>query len=125
MTAQTYPGRFGSGDLATAFGLAGREPDGPFLRPMLREIDVTFSLTRRAGFPADGLTQARDAVTGRVGAYGVGEELWGNDLLAAVERIPGTRVTAMSVLLDGADVSGEPAPLNGIWGVKKIDVTVK
>ena len=45
----------------------------------------------------------------RLGAsagYAIGAELWANDILGAAERIPGTRVTLLSVQAGGVDVSG-------------------
>ena len=105
------------------------------MRPTARALTVTFTLTRRTGFPGDGLERVRSSVLARVGGmdaitgrdltddardgirsqleslgaaegYAIGEEVWANDILGAAERVPGTRVTLLTVQADGADVSG-------------------
>ena len=61
---------FDAGALATALGLnpaAATASPGPFVRPTARGLTVAFTLTRRAGFPGDGLERVRSSVLARVG----------------------------------------------------------
>ena len=118
---------FDDGDMATALGL---DPDsataspGPFVRPTERALAVSFSLTRRAGFPADGLAQIQTAVLDRVAAYAIGEEVWANDILSAAESVPGTRITSLMVQADSTDVSGVAVDLGNRWTLSNSDLTV-
>ena len=118
---------FGDGPVETAFGLdpdsAARLPE-PFLRPRSRPLVVTADISRRAGFPADGLAQIRAALIARVRAYGVGEQLWANDLLSAAEAVGGTRVTALTARHSGADASGVAVPLDALWTLATDDLTL-
>ena len=138
---------FGAATVEVAFGLdpdSADYPEGPFVRTRDRALTVTAALTRRTGFPADGLTRVRQAavevVIGTVAmlqqfgvveadrpmvaGYGVGEELWSNDILAAMERVPGTRITTLSVQAASVDVSGVAVPLDQLWTLASGDLTV-
>ena len=120
---------FGDGTVADAFGLSpaggASYPIGPFQRPRERELIVAVNVTRDAAlFPGDGLSLIRSAVISRVGAYGLGEQLWLNDLLVVVEQIAGTRVTTMTVQHDSADVTGEDVPLDSRWTLPEANLTV-
>ena len=147
---------FDDGDMATALGLdpdAATEAPGPFVRPTARPLTVSFTLTRLAGFPGDGLERVRSSVLARVGGmdaiadrdltdaaredirdqldrlgasagYAIGAELWANDILGAAERIPGTRVTLLSVQAGGVDVSGVAVSLDNRWTLSASDMTI-
>ena len=118
---------FDDGDMATALGLnpdAATESPGPFVRPVERALDVSFSLTRRAGFPADGLAQIQAAVLERVAAYAIGEEVWANDILGAAESVPGTRITMLSVRADSADISGVAVDLANKWTLEASGIAI-
>ena len=118
---------FDDGDMATALGL---DPDsaaaspGPFVRPTERALAVSFSLTRRAGFPADGLAQIQTAVLDRVAAYAIGEEVWANDILSAAESVPGTRITSLMVQADSTDVSGVAVDLGNRWTLAASGISI-
>ena len=99
-------------------------PAGPFIRPTTRALTVTFTLTVRSGFPADGLNDVRRAVRARVAEYGIGEEVWLNDLLCAAEEVRGTRVTNFTVQSNGEDVSGVAVPLDRLWSLAENDLTI-
>ena len=123
----TDEARFGTDSVEDAFGL---DPDhavaspGPFVRPRERELTVTVAVTRRAGFPADGLAQLRTSVNDRVKEYGIGEQVWLNDLLCAFEAVPGTRVTSISVQEGSRDISGVMIPLDVIWALPAANLTI-
>ena len=97
---------------------------GPFGRSRDRELTISFMLTRQAVFPSDGLSLARKAVIDRVVMYGLGEQLWANDILSAVEGIGGTRVMALSIQYGGVDVSGVNPPLDGRWTVSEENINI-
>ena len=135
---------FGDNAVSQAFGLdpdASAYPAGPFVRPVKVPLTVSFTLTRRPGFPADGLGRVRRSVLARVNGasdedvrlvpelqgqrgYRIGEELWSNDLLCEAERVPGTRVTNLVVQAGGADVSGVAIPLDTLWSLALGDLTI-
>ena len=118
---------FGTGTVETAFGLAlavSTPPPGPFVRTHKRELTVTMTVTRQANFPADGLAQITLGVIGRIAAYGVGEEVWSNDLLAAAEAVGGTRVSALTVQADSTDVSGVATALDVVWDLPTANLTI-
>lgn len=125
-----HPGRtpnFGTGAVETAFGLAAGAaayPAGPFVRPRARPLTVTLAVTRQPGFPADGLNLIRSAVTNVVNGYGIGEQLWLNDLLSAAEGVGGTRVTSATVQHNSTDVSGVVVPFDGLWTLPAANLTV-
>ena len=119
---------FGSGIVETAYGL---NPDARL--GAVRSVHPSAGAAshghrrgdpRASGFPADGLDRIRAAVTAVVAFYGIGGQVWSNDLLAAVETIPGTRVTALTVQHDSADVSGVDPPLDALWTVAAADLTI-
>ena len=121
------PPTFGQSTDVAAFGLdpaAAQYPAGPFVRPRQRALTVSFTMTRRTGFPADGLTQARTAVLNQVKAYGIGDQLWSNDILCAAEAVRGTRITNLVVQAGGADVSGVDVPLDQLWTLDADDLTI-
>ena len=147
---------FDDGAMATALGLdpdAAAASPGPFVRPTARALTVSFTLTRRAGFPGDGLDRVRASVLARVGGmdaiagrdltddarddirdtldrigaregYAIGEEVWENDILGAAERIPGTRVKLLSVQADGSDISGVAVSLDNRWTLSASHLTI-
>lgn len=147
---------FDAGALATALGLnpdAASASPGPFVRPIERALTVAFTLTRRGGFPGDGLERVRSSVLARVGGmdaiadrdlsndaretiraqlellgapagYAIGEEVWLNDILGAAERVPGTRITLLTVQSDSVDVSGQAVDLANLWGLSVSDLTI-
>ena len=99
---------FGTGTVATDFGFGADAvvSPGPFIRTRTRALTVTLAVTRQPGFPGDGLDRIRAAATAVATGYGVGQQVWANDFLQAAESISGTRVTAITVQYNGADVSG-------------------
>ena len=147
---------FAQAAVEEAFGLdpaAAAYPAGPFVRPREVPLVVSFTLTTRPSFPADGLERVRAFVLARVGGivaldpdvysaqvieaardslskidavegYGIGGELWSNDLLCEAERVAGTRVTGLSVQAGGADVSGVAVPLDQYWSLSLADLTI-
>ena len=147
---------FDTGAMVTALGLnpdAAAASPGPFVRPTARALAVAFTLTRRAGFPGDGLERVRSSVLARVGGmdaiadrdltddareairaqldilgaaegYAIGEEAWINDLLGAAERVPGTRITLLTVQADSADVSGVGVDLGKLWALAAGDLSI-
>ena len=90
---------------------------GPFARARARELTVSVTINRRSGFPGDGLNRMRQAVTEVVTGYDIGEEVWENDILTAIESVPGTRIASgtLSVQYDGNAISGVAVPLDIIW----------
>ena len=118
---------FGDGAVETAFALApaaARYPTGPFVRPDVRDLSVSMTLTRRTGFPSNGLDLVRSSVLARVAAYEVGEQVWANDLLCEAERVAGTRITALTVQHAGADVSAVAIPLDVIWRLTSANLAI-
>ena len=126
---------------------------GPFVRPIDRALTVSFTIDRRLGFPGDGLERVLSSVLARVGGmdaiadrdltddaresiretltligapegYAIGEQVWSNDLLGAAERVPGTRVTALTVQSGGADASGVAVDLANRWTLEAADLTI-
>ena len=81
-------------------------------------------MSRRGGFPADGLTLIRTVVTNVVQGYDLGEQVWANDLIAAAETIGGTRVTASTIQYNGDDISGVAVPLDTLWAMPSTNLTV-
>ena len=113
--------------VATLFGLvegAADYPLGPFVRTTEQALTVTADVTRRTGFPGDGLALLRQSLVDRVAEYGVGEEVWINDLLCALESVAGSRVTTVTAQHGLADVSGVSPPLNAIWTLPLANITV-
>ena len=118
---------FGQAAVEEAFGLDPDNSDypvGPFIRPKNRDLTIVVDVTRRAGFPGDGLAQIRDNLAARVKAYDIGEEVWLNDLLCEVERVGGTRITVMTVQYGSADISGVAVPLDIIWSLPAANLTI-
>ena len=118
---------FGTGTTEDAFGLdsdTATAPTGPFVRPSTRDLVVTADIMRRSGFPADGLARMRIALVERVDEYGVGDQVWLNDLLCAIEAVPGTRITSITVQYDSADISGVAVPANILWDLDAANITL-
>ena len=116
-----------SDDAAAAFGFSPTDstyPGGPFVRPKERALTVSLTLTRRTGFPADGLTQVRDAILNRVTEYEIGEEIWNNDLLCAAEAVRGTRITNLTVEYNSDDVDGVAVELSTLWTLDASNLTI-
>ena len=110
--------------------LLGVDPDtatgsaGPWMRPVTQNLTVTVSVTASGDYPADGLNRIRAVLTAVVAGYGIGGEVWSNDLLTAVEAIGGTRVTAITVQHDSVDVSGVAPALDTVWALPTANLTV-
>ena len=114
---------------------------------------MSFSVTRRTGFPASGLELIRSSVLARVGGmdaiegrdltnderdairerlervgapdgYAIGEQVWANDILGAAESVPGTRITSLMVQSDSADVSGVAVDLANLWTLASGDLAI-
>ena len=118
---------FEDGTIEVAFGFdptSSSYPPGPFIRTRARELAVDLDVTRQPGFPADGLTQIRTNVTAIVDAYGVGEQVWSNDILRVAEGVQGTRVTTITVQYAGADASGVAVPLDILWSLPTANLTI-
>ena len=117
---------FGTGTVATDYGFGADAvvSPGPFIRTRTRALTVTLAVTRQPGFPGDGLDRIRSAATAVATGYGVGQQVWANDFLQAVESIGGTRVTAITVQYNGADVSGLAVPLDVLWVLPFANLTV-
>ena len=65
-----------------------------------------------------------DASLSGVSGYGIGEELWANDLLCEAEGIAGTRITNFVVQAGGANVSGAAVPLDQVWSLALSNLTI-
>ena len=118
---------FEDGTTEVAFGFdpaSSNYPPGPFIRTRARELAVDLDVTRQPGFPADGLTQIRTNVTAIVDAYGVGEQVWSNDILRVAEGVQGTRVTTITVQYAGVDASGVAVPLDILWSLPIANLTI-
>ena len=118
---------FGNGTTEVAFGLDANSndyPEGPFIRPRQSALTVSLTLTRVAGFPADGLQMVRNNILNRVRTYSIGEQLWNNDLLCESERVAGTRISAFTVQYNGASISGVAVPLDNLWTLASTALTV-
>ena len=118
---------FANNTVETDFGLnasAAEAAPGPFVRPHTRALDVSMTVTRGVGFPADGLTRIRSRVTDIVDGYGIGQAVWLNDLLSAAEGVPGTQVSAVSVQYQSTDVSGISPPLDSVWSLPSGNLTI-
>ena len=57
-------------------------------------------------------------------SYGLGAQIWQNDILSAAEGITGTRVTTISVQHNSVDVSGLTPPLDALWTLPAANLTV-
>ena len=107
----------------TALGLdqtVAIAPPGPFIRPRDVDLNIAVTATQAAGFPADGYQRILDALTNRVDAYGIGEPIRNNDLLVAMELIPGCQVARLAV------TGNSETPLSTRWRlpVENIDITL-
>ena len=91
---------------------------------MTRSLVVDAAITVRPGFPSDGLERMRTAVISRVAQYDIGEQVWSNDILSALETIPGTRVTALTVQEGSRDISGVDVPLDALWDLPLANFTI-
>lgn len=125
--AQDAPA-FDDGTVETAFGL---DPDsatavpGSFIRPRERELTVTADVTPdTALFPGDGLEQLRTAIYDQVAGYGIGQQLWANDVLSAMEAVPGTRVTSLTVQEGGRNASGADVPPDTLWKLPAANLNI-
>ena len=118
---------FDSGATATAFGLdpdSAVYPTGPYVRPRERELTITMAVTRRDGFPADGLDRIRNAVANVTSGYRIGQEIWLNDYLSAAESVSGNRVTSITVQSDSVDVSGVAVSFDTVWTLPSANLTI-
>ena len=118
---------FGDNATTQAFGLDPANASastGPFLRPRVRDLVLTATVTRQPGFPADGVDRIRTALVNRAAAYDIGEQAWLNDFLSAAETVPGTRISALTLQYAGADVSGTAVPLDSLWRLTVANITL-
>ena len=118
---------FGAGTVETDFGLAPSVAigaPGPFVRPRVRALTIAADVTVLAGFPSDGLDRMRRNVADRVAAYGIGEQVWSNDILGAIEGVAGTRATSLTVQEAGRDISGVAVPIDVRWALTAANLTV-
>ena len=125
--APTVTPNFADGTTEVAFGFdpaSSSYPPGPFIRTRARELAVDLAITRQPEFPADGLTQIRTAVTAIVDGYGVGQQVWLNDILRVAEGVKGTRVTTITVQYAGVDASGVAVPLDVLWSLPTANLTI-
>ncbi len=116
-----------SNDAVDAFGFSPTDsayPGGPFIRAKERALTVSLTLTRRPGFPADGLSQVREAILNRVTEYQIGEEVWNNDLLCAAEAVRGTRITNLVVEYNSSSVDGVAVELSALWVLASSNLTI-
>ena len=97
---------------------------GAFIRTRTRALTIDANVSVRDGFPSDGLDQLKRAVTDRVNDYGIGEQVWQNDILCELERIPGTRVTALTVQDGSTNISGMEVPIDVRWSLPAANLTI-
>ena len=97
---------------------------GPFIRTRERDLTIDVAVSVQDGFPSNGRTQIIDAIKERVGQYGIGEQVWSNDILVVVESIAGTRVTTLTVEDDSVSVAISDVPLETIWTITDANLTV-
>ena len=118
---------FGTGTVESRLALRpadSTQSPGPFVRPIETPLTISFTVTRRAGYPADGLNLIKAAVEQRVSEYTIGEQIWANDILCAAEAIPGTRVTLLSVQENSNNVSGLAVPAGNLWTLPTANLSV-
>ena len=118
---------FTTGTVVDAFGLDpdnATYPPGPFIRPKIRDLTCSFTVTRRPGFPGNGLELLRTAVLNRVTQYAIGEEVWAADLSCVAEAIPGTRITNFVLQYDGSAISGVAVPLDVLFRLTLANLTI-
>ena len=119
---------FDSGTTSTAFGFepaASIYPTGPYVRPRLRELTIDMTVMRRDGFPADGLDRIQGCCcNGVASGYGIGQEVWLNDFLSAIESVGGTRVTTLTVQSDSINVSGVAVSFDTVWTLPSANLTI-
>ena len=118
---------FAQASVEESFGLDPQnsvQSPGPFVRARSRALVIDADVTRQPNFPSDGLTQIIRAVNARVSAYGIGEQVWLNDILCEIEAVGGTRVTSLTVQENGRDISGVAVPIDVTWTLAPADLTV-
>ena len=122
--------QFGTGSTEVALGLtpaAAAYPQGPFSRPVIADLTVTadVAISRVNGFPADGLNRMRQAAINTVEAYRIGQSAWANDILCALETVPGTQVTNLTVQdAGGNNISGSLPNLHNLWRLPSANLTL-
>ena len=110
--------------------LLGLDPDtatggeGPWIRPTTQNLTVTIAVTAFGDYPADGLNQIREVLAEVAAGYGIGDQVWSNDLLSAVERLSGTRVTSITVTHGTVDVSGVSPALDTLWALPTANLAI-
>ena len=117
----------GNGSVAADFGLLAANATaapGPFARARDRALAVTVDVARQPGFPADGLTRIRNAILAVANGYEIGQQAWLNDFLVAIESVPGTRASNLTVTHEGDAVSGVEIPLDAIWRLSTAAITI-
>ena len=118
---------FGAGSTESAFGLnpdAAIASPGPFLRPSVKRLSANLTISRRSGFPPDGLDLIRTALTATAQGYDLGETPYVNDFLAAAQRVEGTQVTAITLMRGSADASGAAVPLDALWSLPAANIAI-
>ena len=98
--------------------LAAVSPPGAFMRPETHPLTVTADVTRTGAFPADGLNLLRTALINQIDSYDVGDPVRHNDLLIAMESVPGTRVTNLMVAGD------ESNPPGVVWSLSNANIRI-
>ena len=118
---------FSDDTVTQAFGF---DPDnaiaspGPFVRPIARAVTVTATVAQRARFPADGRDRITNAVVDVIRRYAIGVTPWLGDVQAAIENVPGTRASAVTMQSSSADISNVEPDLATVWQVATGDVTI-
>ena len=113
----------GSTTLGGNLGLDDGVASGfPFLRPRESTLTLTVAVTRVAGYPADGLERINAAVLAV--NYGIGENARRNDFIRAVEGIPGSHVTAVTLTSARATISDTPADVRHTIYANNVTVTL-
>ena len=117
-------------DTGTVETLLGLDPDnavpspGAFVRPRQVNLTVALAITAESDYPADALARLRLLLMVTVDAYSVGQQVWANDLLAAAEALPGSRVTSLTVSRGTSTISGVAVPLDVKWRLPVANITI-
>ena len=113
----------GSTTLAGNLGLDDGEASGlPFLRPRESALTLTVAVTRVAGYPADGLQRINAAVLSV--SYGIGADARENDFIRAVEGVPGSQVTAVTLTSARAAIADTPADVRHTLAAASVTITL-
>ena len=116
-----------SGTAADALGLSsGTVSPGPFLRAKSRELTLAATVRRLPAFPADGLSRLRAAAIAAVDSLGNGVAPRVNQLIAAMEGVPGAAVTAMGITDKPAAIAADTVsvPVDGYYTLADSDIAI-